>query len=216
MFHRRRSRGFQQRQVSYESEASSRGHCAIGAAGGRSLGRIVHYVLRHLRRVSLVQHAVSVRGKRTMLLLGSAFLLVISIASFLLVLGLLTLQVWLKAIICLCEGQFIRCGFWLCLGILPVNLFFGSGESYTPLYITIMVLALAAATGKFLLWWQQRRADAAPGGATLPPHSPELITLHVRVVDDDGLSGAIAPPVAAHRPRRRPGHVFHYRPTRPR
>src|SRR5215467_13551966 len=99
----------------------------------------------------------------------SSLLLVVSIASLLLVLGLLTLQVWLKAIICLCEGQFIRCGFCLCLGILPVNLFFGSGESYTPLYITIMVLALAAAIGKFYLRWRQHRPETAPGGPTLPP-----------------------------------------------
>jgi hypothetical protein len=156
-----------------------------------------------------------------MLLLGSAFLLAIGIALLILAFGLFTLQIWLKAIICLCEGQFIRCGFWLCLGMLPVNLFFGSGESYTPLYITIMVLAFAATIGKYLLWWRQHRAETAPGGPALPPHSPELITLHARVHrdDDDGLSGAVA--VAAHRPRsrqhdRRPGHVLHYRPTQPR
>jgi hypothetical protein len=157
-----------------------------------------------------------------MLLLGSSLLLVVSMASLILVLGLLTLQVWLKAIICLCEGQFIRFGFWLCLGILLVNLLFGSGESYTSLYITIMVLAFAADIGKYLLWWRQRRAETAPGDPTLPPHSPELITLHVRVDDDDyGLPGAVAPPVAARRPRsrqhdRRPGHVLRYRPARPR
>jgi hypothetical protein len=32
-------------------------------ARGRSLGRIVLYVLRHFRRVSLVQHAVSVNAR---------------------------------------------------------------------------------------------------------------------------------------------------------
>jgi hypothetical protein len=120
-----------------------------------------------------------------MLLLGSSLSLVISIASLLLALGLFTLNVWLKAIICLCEGQFIRCGLRLCLGILLVNLFFGSGESYTSLYITIMVLAFAADIGKYPLWWRQRRAETAPGDPTLPPHSPELITLHVRVHRDD-------------------------------
>jgi hypothetical protein len=61
MFHRPRSRGFQQRQVSYESEASSRGHCAIGAARGSNLGRVLFNLLRHFCRVSLVQHAVSVK-----------------------------------------------------------------------------------------------------------------------------------------------------------
>jgi hypothetical protein len=157
-----------------------------------------------------------------MLLLGSSLLLVVSIASLILALGLFTLQVWLKAIICLCEGQFIRCGFWLCLGIVLINLFFGSGESYSSLYIAIMILAFAAAIGKFLWHWQQRRAETAPGDPTLPPHSPELITLHVRADDDDyGLPGAVAPPVAAHLPRsrqhdRRPGHVLRYRPARPR
>jgi|SRR6516164_506439 hypothetical protein len=72
MFHRPRSRGFQQRQVSYESEASSRGRCAVGAADAVSV------------RVSRI-------GKQTTLLLGSACLLVISIASLIIVLGLLTL-----------------------------------------------------------------------------------------------------------------------------
>jgi hypothetical protein len=157
-----------------------------------------------------------------MLLLGSAFLLMVGIVLLMLALALFTLQIWLKTIINLCEGQFIRGGLRLCLGILLVNLFFGSGESYTSLYITIMVLAFAADIGKYLLWWQQRRAETAPGDLTLPPHSPELITLHVRVDDDDyGLPGTVAPPVATHRPRsrqhdRRPGHVLRYRPARPR
>ena len=73
MFHRPRSRGFQQRQVSYESEASSRCCCAIGAARGRSFGQFLLYVLRHFRRVSLVQHSVSVM--RAKLLTGVAVLL---------------------------------------------------------------------------------------------------------------------------------------------
>jgi hypothetical protein len=159
-----------------------------------------------------------------MLLLGSAFLLMVGIVLLMLALALFTLQIWLKTIINLCEGQFIRGGLRLCLGILLVNLFFGSGESYTSLYITIMVLAVGAAIGKFLWpYWQQHRAETAPSGPTLPPHSSELITLHARVhrEDDDGLSGAVAPSVAAHRPRsrshdRRPGHVLRYRPIRPR
>jgi hypothetical protein len=213
MFHRPRSRGFQQRQVSYESEASNRYRCTVDAAGGCSLGRVLFNLLRHFCWASLVQHAVSVRGKRTMLLLGSAFLLVIGIALLMLTLALFTLQVWLKAIICLCEGQFIRCGLWLCLGIVLINLFFGSGESYTPLYITIMVLALAAAIGKFL-YLRQHRAELAPDNPVLPP-----ITLQVRVhqEEDDDLPGAVTP-VAAHRPRsrqrNRPGHVLRYHPPR--
>jgi hypothetical protein len=156
-----------------------------------------------------------------MLLLGSAFLLMVGIVLLMLALAGFTLQIWLKAIINLCEGQFIRGGLQLCLGILLVNLFFGSGESYTSLYITIMVLAFAADIGKYLLWWRQRRAETAPGDPTLPPHSPKLITLHVHrdEDDDDGLAGAVTPPVAAHRPRsrqhdRRPGHVLRYRPAR--
>jgi hypothetical protein len=106
-----------------------------------------------------------------MLLLGSAFLLMVGIVLLMLALGLFTLNVWLKAIICLCEARFIKCGLCLCLGIMLVNLFFGSGESYTSLYITIMVLAFAADIGKYLLWWRQRRAETAPGDPTLPPLS---------------------------------------------
>jgi hypothetical protein len=59
--------------VSYESEASSRGHCAIGAAGGNSLGRVLFNLLRHFCRVSLVQHDVSMM--RAKLLTGVAVLL---------------------------------------------------------------------------------------------------------------------------------------------
>ena len=141
-----------------------------------------------------------------MLLLVSSLLLVISIASLLVALALFTLQISLKAIICLCEGQFIRCGFWLCLGVMLVNLFFRSGESYSALYITIMVLALAADIGKYLWRWQQRRAEMTPDD----PHSPKLITLHV-------VSGSsVALPGATRRPRSRPhdrsGRVFRHRP----
>jgi hypothetical protein len=154
-----------------------------------------------------------------MLLLGSSLLLVVSIASLLVALVLFTFNVWLKAIICLCEGQFIRCGFRLCLGIMLVNLFFGSGESYTPLYITIMVLAFAADIGKHLLRWQQRRAEMTPDD----PHSPKLIALHVHQSDDDDVivsRSSVALPGATRRSRShrhdRSGRVFRRHPTWPR
>jgi hypothetical protein len=69
MFRRPPYRGLQ-RQVPYESEASSR--CAVAAAHGRSLGRVLLYVLRQVRRVSLVQHTMSMSAK---LLAGVAVLL---------------------------------------------------------------------------------------------------------------------------------------------
>ena len=151
-----------------------------------------------------------------MLLLGSAFLLMVGIVLLMLALALFTLQIWLKTIINLCEGQFIRGGLRLCLGILLVNLFFGSGENYAPLYITIMVLAFAADIGKYLLWWQQRRAEMTPDD----PHSPKLITLHVHQSDDDddGIvsRSSVALPGARRRPRSRqhdrPGHLLRRRP----
>jgi hypothetical protein len=55
-------RGFQQRQVSYESEASSRCGCAVAASGECSLGWILPNILRRVCRVPLVQHSVSVKG----------------------------------------------------------------------------------------------------------------------------------------------------------
>jgi len=57
---RRRSRGLGSGR-SDESEASSRGRCAADAARGRSRGRFLQHVLRHLRRVSVVQYSVSVK-----------------------------------------------------------------------------------------------------------------------------------------------------------
>src|SRR5437762_1191288 len=74
MLVRPRYRGFQQQQVSNENQASSRGRCAVDAAGECSLGRTMLYILRQLRRISLVQHDVSMM--RANLLAGIAVLLV--------------------------------------------------------------------------------------------------------------------------------------------
>jgi hypothetical protein len=62
VFRRRRFRGFQQRQVFDENKGSNRDRC-IDAADERSLGRFLFHVLRHIRRISLVQHDVSMMRK---------------------------------------------------------------------------------------------------------------------------------------------------------
>jgi len=73
MFRRRPYRGFQQRQVSNENQASSRHGCVVAAACGSGLGRFLPNILRRVRRISLVQHDVSMM--RTNLLAGIAVLL---------------------------------------------------------------------------------------------------------------------------------------------
>jgi|SRR6516165_12007186 len=73
MFRRPPYRGFQQRQVSNENEASNRGRCAVDAIGECSLGRDLHGILRNLRGASLVQHDMSIM--KTNLLAGIVVLL---------------------------------------------------------------------------------------------------------------------------------------------
>jgi hypothetical protein len=78
-------------------------------------------------------------------------LLFASLLLLMLAAGLFALTIPLRIILYLCEGRFIRAGFWLCLGIALINLFFGEGESFRPLYIAIMTLALVTAIGRWLL-----------------------------------------------------------------
>lgn len=61
------------RAVGGDNEKNFADRGAADAARGRSLGRVLLYVLRHLRRVSLVQHDVSMM--RAKLLTGVAVLL---------------------------------------------------------------------------------------------------------------------------------------------
>jgi hypothetical protein len=75
-----------------------------------------------------------------MLILVSGLLLAIGLAGLGLTGLLLWLQVWLLAILRLLEGQFIRAGWWLCVALLPFNVL--AGESFMPLYATIMVVAV--------------------------------------------------------------------------
>jgi hypothetical protein len=56
-----------------DDEKNVAGRCAVAAAGGSSLGRVLHGILRHIQRVSLVQHAVSMM--RANLLVAIAVLL---------------------------------------------------------------------------------------------------------------------------------------------
>jgi hypothetical protein len=83
-----------------------------------------------------------------MLLLVLLVLLGFGVTLLMLTGLLVMLKIWLLAIIRLCEGQFIKSGFWLCLGIMLLNLFFGEGDSFTPLYVAILGLALIADIGK--------------------------------------------------------------------
>jgi len=77
-----------------------------------------------------------------MLILASGFLLAIGVVLLALTGLLLMRRVWLLAIMRLLEGQFIRAGVWLCLGIMLVDLFLG--ENVIPLCVAIMVAAVAA------------------------------------------------------------------------
>ena len=75
MFRRPRFRGLQQQQAPYESEDFNRCRCAVAAAGGSSLGRVMSNILQRVCRVALVQHEVSVMKK--VLLAGIAVLSVL-------------------------------------------------------------------------------------------------------------------------------------------
>jgi hypothetical protein len=67
MFRRPQYRGLQQQQVSNENEASSRHGCVVAAAGECSLGRSMLNILRHIRRISLVQHDVSMMRAKVLI-----------------------------------------------------------------------------------------------------------------------------------------------------
>ena len=79
MFRRPPYRGFQQRQVSNENEASNRGRSAVDAIGECSLGRTMPNILRRVCRVSLVQHDMSMM--KANLLVGIAVLLMATSAA---------------------------------------------------------------------------------------------------------------------------------------
>jgi hypothetical protein len=78
-----------------------------------------------------------------MVLLVSIFLLAVGLALLELAGLLLMLKVWLLALLRLLEGRFVRAGWWLCLALVPFNLFSGR-QSYVPLYVAITVLAVVA------------------------------------------------------------------------
>lgn len=59
-----------------------------------------------------------------------AILFPIGVLLLLVSLGLFTLLAWLKALLHLCEGQFINSGLWLCFGIMLLNFEFGEGERW--------------------------------------------------------------------------------------
>jgi hypothetical protein len=63
--------------------------------------------------------------------------------------GCATLGVWLKAITLLCQGRFIVGSIWLCIGIAILNFFFGQGDSFSPLYVTIIGAAVIGQAWKY-------------------------------------------------------------------
>src|SRR6516165_8580759 len=91
-----------------EKAALRRCRCTVAAARGRRRGRFLHRVLRHLRRVSLVQHAVPVMWP-------VAIFLMLVVAFYW---GAIYLSVvaWINAIGHLLRGNFIRASIWLSIG----------------------------------------------------------------------------------------------------
>jgi hypothetical protein len=95
-------------------------HNAADAARGRSLGRGLLHVLRHIRRVPLVQHDVSVMA----MALIAAFL--IPIVLFFWLAFCLTVIAWLKALAHLCFGNFIQATIWFSIGCLMLFWWMGT------------------------------------------------------------------------------------------
>jgi hypothetical protein len=71
-----------------------------------------------------------------MLIVVSMLLLAVGLSLLGLNVLLLWLKVWLLALMRLLEGKFIKAGWWLCVALVPFNLF-SEGESYVPLYVRL-------------------------------------------------------------------------------
>jgi len=177
MFRRPRFRGLPQQQVPYESEASSRGRCAVDAAGGRSLGRILPNIQRRVCRVSLVQHSVSVALIAPVLM---------AVVLFYWLAFCLTITAWLKTIVHLLGGHFIRSALWLNVGVWMLLWWYDKPrdlDSFMPFACFFIGLGALAA---FVRWRKKQQAmQVIPTTmpTCTPPKAPandNLITLFVK------------------------------------
>jgi hypothetical protein len=91
---------------------------------------------------------------RTVALLGKSTIKNAAVVSYRVLLlfftiGCATIYIWLKAITLLCQATFIAGSIWLCIGIAILNFFFGQGDSFSPLYVTIIGAAVIGQAWKY-------------------------------------------------------------------
>jgi|SRR5882762_11182893 hypothetical protein len=93
-----------------------------------------------------------------------ALLVPIGVLLLFFTIGCATLGIWLKAITLLCQGRFIAGSIFLCIGIAILNFFFGQGDSFSPLYVTIIGAAIVGQA-----WKYGRIARLRPNSARIGP-----------------------------------------------